>query len=214
MKTRHRLCRAVVLFGLGILTASSSSGAVLFSQPFNEANSYYSSGGPGYPNYYDDFILPGGGTISKVDWSGISSDDLTAFTINFYSDNNGFPGTKLSSGAITGDAGQTASGTETIDNFSAPLPAAFTAAPGTEYFIQILGTASGAGGFYWETSGQGNGGTISQLGNFSPTDINVNLAFTLEGTPAETPEPNTLLLGLLGAAAFLVRRSSPTQTGV
>jgi hypothetical protein len=200
---KNTLCKAGAIFSFVLLAASSSPAVVLFSQPFNGANYYYSDGLPGYAKVYDDFILGGGGTISKVDWSGLDpNNDLTGFTINIFSDNSGSPGTSLSSSVITGNAGETPSGTLTINNYSATLPTAFTASPGTEYYIQIVGTASGAGGFYWETSSQGNDGALSDLFTVSP--MNNNLAFTLEGTP----EPTTIVLGLLGAITFLVRRPS------
>ena len=158
MKNIDTICKAVAVFGFGILAASSSPAGVLFSQPFNESGNYYST--IGYPNVHDDFTKASGGTISKVDWSGIDPDnDITGFTVNFYSDNCGSPGTELGSTAITGTAGETASGSDdgpySINNYSAILPTAFTASLATEYYIQIVGTLGkpdDPGGFYWQTS--------------------------------------------------------------
>jgi len=206
---------AMTVLGFGILAPSGSPAAVLFSQPFNASSTqtYYSET-PGYPNVYDDFALAGGGIISNVDWYGIDpNDDITGFTVSFYSDTNGLPGTKLSSITITGSAGETASGSDNgpypINDYAVNLATTFTASPDTEYYIQIQGSSSGAGGFYWETSSQGNDGALSGLSGDNPSPLNNNLAFALNGTPLPAPEPNPLMLGWIGAALFLFRRQRP-----
>jgi hypothetical protein len=202
MKKNHHYTLALFVM-VGVLAASSSRAATLFSQPFNTTGNFYSTPGPGYPSIYDDFTLVGGGTISTVQWSGINpGNNITGFTINILSDNSGKPGTTLNTTTITGTAGQVASGSSngpySIYNYSADLTTPSNASAGTEYFIQI-GAGPIGGTFYWETSSTGNDGAFS-----GSSALNQNLAFTLEGT-STVPEPPAAMLGLLGGATFIFR---------
>jgi hypothetical protein len=197
--------KIATILGLGILAASGAKAqSVLYSQPFDSGNR--SDFSP-YWACYDDFTLSGGGTVNKVDWSGLDLGGVTGFTISFWSDNSGTPGTSLASDSITGLAGETFSGqygivkTQPIYNYSATLASSFSVAPGTGYYISIT---ANDGDWCWETSGVGNHGAL-QVNSVASVSINdAGLAFTLEGSTV--PEPGAIALGLFGASAFLFRR--------
>jgi hypothetical protein len=199
--------RIATILGFGILAASSARAqSVLASQPY--ANGNYTSSGP--YTVYDDFSLAGGGSVTTVNWSGLDEGGLTGFTVSFWSDNGGLPGTLLTSDDIAGSAGETFSGSydhepRPIYNYSATLASPFSAARGTEYFLSIAGDTGINGNWCWEISGVGNSGILQyEAGFYNPIYWDNGMALTLEGNAV--PEPGTIALGLFGASAFLFRR--------
>src|SRR5258708_1879829 len=100
---------------------------------------------------YDDFALSQNGTIDRVTWmggwfngGGIGS--ISSFTIGFWSDASGRPGSSLFSTDITGNAEQTLLGTS---NFGVPTYsydaafAPFGATAGTLYWISVVANTTG-----------------------------------------------------------------------
>ncbi len=192
------------ILGLG-LPAISNAQTTLLSQPFSTDGNLTSS-----PQYtfagYDDFTLSGGGTVNQVMWWGLDFGGITGFTISFWTDQGGLPGTLLVSDNIPGVPGETYAGTTPmadvpIDSYSSALATPFSAVPGTAYLISIV---VNSGNWCWEASDVGNQG-VEQWEHTSYYHFGYNgAAFDLEGT--EVPEPGTIALGLFGASVFLFRR--------
>jgi hypothetical protein len=183
--------------------SSAKAQSVLFSQPYNVIENYTSALGD---QVYDDFTLSGGGTVNEVVWSGLYLPDY-GYTISFWSDHSGSPGTLLVSDNISGSAGATFSGNyglgnNPIYNYSATLAFPFVAAAGIEYYLSIV--ANSPGDWCWESSSVGNSGVLQFNGATLNPAPGSGAAFTLEGT--EVPEPGTIVLGLFGTAAFLFCR--------
>jgi hypothetical protein len=184
---------------------------------------------------FDNFTLPKTTTISSVQWQGGYSSpptpgDITGFTLNFYNDNHGAPGSLAASEFIPGNANQSPLGLErgtdpntTFPNgiaafsYSATLPTSFSAKAGTEYWLSIqanVDESNPAIGFWgWQTAlaGQGDGifaDTLKangQAGLFVTPQIPASdLAFTLL-TPAAAavPEPSSLTLLGIGTVAVV-----------
>jgi hypothetical protein len=189
---------------LGILAAwNAKAQTVLLNQPFNTSLSSWNDSGS-YWDCFDDFTLSGGGVVNQVGWSGLGGSGITLndFSVIFYSDDNGLPGTLLASNNIPDYANQTPSGSDyeghILYNYSGTLAAPFSAAPGTEYFLSVHAYT----GFTWQASSVGNNGGMQEADG--TPDSSGNFAFTLEGSAV--PEPGTITLGLIGASAFLFRR--------
>ena|SRR5271157_996241 len=192
--------KIVTILSIGILAASTAKAqSVLYSQPYNTTGNFTSSGPY---TVYDDFTLSSGGTVNIVDWSGADLGGIKGFTVSFWSDNGGLPGTLLASDNIIGSAGETPSGSDSdsrpIYNFSATLASPFSAAPGTEYFLSIVANI----GFCWVTSDVGNSGILQYEVGYTRIYWYHGMAFTLE----TVPEPGTIALGLFGASVFLFGR--------
>jgi len=188
------------------------------------------NGSPGLGNFataYDNFTLTQTTTISDVHWQGgyfdppvqgTGPDAITAFTLTFYADAAGQPGTVLLSQTIPGNANETFVGTEPaignggnlVYNYSTNLTTPFVANGGTPYWLSIVPNLT----FETSTSGQwgwhsGTGGDGSSQQDFlgdrftNPTD----LAFALSSPTAQIPEPASLAVwGLLSAAGLAYRR--------
>src|SRR5580698_8344124 len=104
---------SVLLAGLtlSIATALPASADTLFSQTATNTSNWLSqtaSGSSGYNQVYDNFIIPDGGTVTTVEWTGLMFPSFGAvndFTISFYNDSGSdTPGTMISSFNIAGDA--------------------------------------------------------------------------------------------------------------
>jgi len=200
--------KIATLLALGILTASNANAQfVLVNQAldtgpgrtgFNSTLGYYS--------VYDDFTL-GGGPVGTVGWFGTDS-GITGFTVSFWTDNFGSPGTLLESDSISGLAGATPTGISLgslpVYSYEVNLTAPFSGSFGTEYFLSIVASAAPGGGFFWADSMAGNGGGY-QVGRLGDPDLVANTAFTLD--EAAVPEPGVIALGVIGASAFLIRRA-------
>jgi hypothetical protein len=212
--------KIATVLGMGVLAVSSAKAAVLFDQPSDGIGSWASqndttAGGFGnFATCYSDFTLGSASSINKVDWTGSyfnppSQGTITAFTLDFYSNNSGQAGTLLSSEVISGTAGETADGNDSYGEpqftYSAALPTSFSAAGGAKYWLSIVPDMAFPPQWGWGTSGTGDGsgyqdffGTPSTVGNF---------ALTLEGT-SSVPDGGTtsMLLGVALAGLGFAKR--------
>jgi len=105
---------AAVVF---LCAAAAASADVLFTQTKDNYSGYYSS--IARQQVADDFSLASGGSIEKVTWWGFyASTDLVYaptpptdnFTLRFYSDNSGLPGSIVGSYSIGSSASRTDTG--------------------------------------------------------------------------------------------------------
>lgn len=182
------------------------------------------AGNSSYTQAYDDFTLAATAAFSQISWRGLETNGastVNSFTITIYSNDftlgsPGSVGTVLYTFTVQGaDTNQTFVGTllngQSVFDFSAALPAAFTATAGTTYWVSILADITG-GDYSWASSNGGNDSFLSRnssdLSSIGLDGTGIGLAFTLS-TPGVTPEPSALMLtgtGLLGGFGMLRRR--------
>jgi hypothetical protein len=169
-----------------------------------------------YAQMYDNFTLGSSTTVNSVHFEGEyfnppQQGPITGFTVAFYADAGGQPGSLLSSTHVDGTANETFDGTfggfpaytYSVDGLN------FAATGGTQYWLSIYpdlafppqwGLSSGTGGD--GVSYQDFFGARSQLG--------VDLAFALdESGQVGVPEPGTLVMlgtGVLGLAGVIRRK--------
>jgi hypothetical protein len=222
-----RFCKVVSVTTIAVLAFTSTAHAdvTVFNQPFSIAGSDTSQndtrpGGLGnYDTAYDDFSLAGGASIDKVTWVGAyfngNPGGVTGFTVNFYANNGGVPGSLLETVPIAGNAGETGLGLDTFGNsmfnYSATLPQPFAASAGTPYWMSVVADLPMDVNFHpqwgWE-QGTGGNGTAYQTGPAFGFALTNDLAFSL--VSSATPEPGSVALmvgmGLSGVVCFRRRK--------
>lgn len=232
MSLNSRLCNTIALTVLaGLACLSSAQAQAVIDQPYTDQGSITSQNDTtpgGFGNYdtaYDDFTLGAGANIDKVTWVGTffsgNPAAISRFTLNFYADDGGKPGTVLQTNSIVGDANGTAIGLDVHGNsmfgYSTTLPAAFGASGGTPYWMSVVPDLPMDDLFNpqwgWSYGTGGNGASYQTFGGPDGESIRGDLAFSL--TPADTPEPGSLALmtgaGLTGAACLRRRRARKSR---
>ena len=217
---------ALIIAALGLVVGQVRAG-VIYDQPVDPAGGGVASqndtsGGNGsFATTYDNFTLGTSAQVTGISWVGLTfnpPDDnpaITAFTISFYSDSGGVPGSVLESETITGNANQTANGSLggfPTFTYSASLSTALNASAGTEYWVSIVPDLSFPPQWGW-SNGLGGDGQSYQVFFGSGSSLPGDRAFTLTGDAVSAvPEPSTLasagIAGLFGLGFALRRRKA------
>src|SRR5579872_2865747 len=188
----------------------------LYSQPWDgSTNAYASQNDPNsfgnFATTYDNFTLGGDSRVNNVAWTGEyfngAPAPISGFTLNFYSNNAGVPGSLVATDTITGNANETpVDVVNQIYAYNADITP-FSLTAGQEYWLSIVPTLGFPPQWGWAT-GTGGDGAGYQVNFGSGGSIPNDLAFTLSGTP--TPEPGTLALaglaGIFGGVVWVKRR--------
>ena len=206
---------------------SVASADTVFSQPFNGTSDGQESQSGNF-NYtaYDDFILSSAASITGVDWVGQyllsesqTNDTIHSFTLTFYADLNGSPGSAIGSPqSFAGDAHESSLGSFGTNNLPSysyyeVLNTSFAAAANTRYWLSIVPNINYSPAWYWAASNVTNG--VSYEATFDPFDLEKiqgttpDPAFSLNTSQSATPEPSGLILmglGLLGTSTVAVAR--------
>lgn len=218
--SRFRRIACLTVLACAVGRSAAHAQATVYSQSTDLGGSFASQNDTGntfgaYATVYDNFTLASGTNIGGVTWLGDyftgNPAAITAFTLKFYSDNSGQPGSLLQTTSISGNAGETGIGLDHVANpyfsYSAALPTPFGAAANTPYWMSIVADLVYPPQWGWETATGGDGiGYQNYFGTLSP--LNTDFAFSLISSPT-TPEPGSiaLLAGLgLSAGACLRRR--------
>ena len=135
-----------------------------------------------------------------------SQSPISAFTLTIYSDNSGIPGGAIASGFFSGNASETVI-TDPIYSYSISF-APFSVGPGT-YWISLVPYLGFPPQWGWATSASGTGNAYQNFFGTAGPIGNVNLAFDVQGTSNNVPEPLTLSIfgaGLAGASVMRRRK--------
>jgi hypothetical protein len=166
-----------------------------------------------FATVYDNFSFSSDNLVDGIDWVGGyfggGPAAISSFALSIFDDNGGQPGSLLFSETITGDAGETFIGGNTIItySYSASLTSSFLAQGGETYWLAIVPTLGFPPQWGWYTSSEGDGVSYQDfLGNRS--QLGEDFAFSLAGEPV--PEPSAMLgllsLGLLGIGSKLKQK--------
>jgi hypothetical protein len=193
-----------------VLLAAASvpvMGSVLYTQATNFATpdaSQNDTNGGGLGNFattYDNFTLGTDSDITSVQWVGSyfnpsTQGTITAFTVAFYSDNSGAPGTLIQSFNVAGSNGEFSLGNDAQSDpaFAYSMNVDFDTTGGTQYWLSIVPDLGFPPQWGWE-SGTGGDGLAYQVYYGAGSGVANDMAFQLNGSSA--PEPFSF--GLMGA---------------
>lgn len=218
---KSHIISSIVFSGV-LLAAGGAQAAVIYNggTPNDPDSFYFGDTSFVVSQVGDSFTLsPGGTTIGGVNWWGgcISSDGTCpapgAFTLSFYADASGLPGTLINSYNV-GNANQTYVTTGTYDvseySYEATIPD-LTLTAGTQYWLGISDTTSTDYYWGWDTTTNAPDGLDNEASYEGGvwTLYGADLAFNLTSGSAAVPEPFTLSVfgaGLAGAAAMRRRK--------
>jgi len=205
-----------VLVAFTFMVAAPLSAGILYSQPYDGTGGLFASqndttGGNGnFATVYDNFTLSGGGSINTVNWTGGYFNPgppgtITAWTVSFYTDNIGQPGSLLYSANAAGNGNET--GTSNPFSYSLTLTTPFAAGAGTQYWLSVVPDLGFPPQWGWGTATGGDG--ISYQDYFgSRSQLENDFAFSLEGTIVPEPVSMVLVGSALASLALRRRRSA------
>jgi hypothetical protein len=210
-----------VLVVLCAFAAFAASASALYTQPWDGGSNLFASqndttGGNGnFATVFDNFMLTGAASINEVSWIGgyfnpPNQGPITAWTINFYADAAGQPGSLLADYSIAGTGGETSVGSVNgfpIFSYDVSLASAFAAAAGTQYWLSVVPDLGFPPQWGW-ASGTGGDGSAYQVFFGNGGSVASDMNFTLSNT---IPEPASLALtgiglGLVGLASWRRKR--------
>jgi len=193
----------------------------VFSQSPNYQGLYASqndtsNGGFGsFATAYDNFSLGATANINQITWVGgyynpQTAGSISAWTVTFWSDAAGQPGSALAVFNIGGNGSESFLQNDVLGDpvYSYSASVNFNAASGTQYWVSVVPDLGFPPQWGWTSSSQGDGVSYQDyFGGRSPNAT--DLAFTLYTSQTTTPEPGSLMLlgaGLAGLAGVLRRK--------
>ena len=223
VRLKHKCALVAVCAAITLLAAPAWASEILVYAQNPDGQNLYASqndtsvGGFGaFATSYDNFTLGPNTSINQVEWTGgyynpQSPGTITAWTVTFWSDSAGQPGSALATFSISGNGSETSLGNDLLGDpiFLYTAAVSFNATGGTQYWLSVVPDTAFPPQWGWQTSSQGDGQSYQDLfGNRSQNLTDLSFAL-YEQQQSTVPEPGSLMLmgsGILGMAGLLRRK--------
>jgi len=216
--TAIRMTATTLFLAASLGTAHAQ--ATVYTQPYDGTSSLFASqndtsGGFGnFATTYDNFTLAASTSVTEADWVGgyfnpATQAPISQFTVTFWSDSAGQPGSALTTETIAGTATETFvsnDGNSAVYSYAATLPTAFTATAGTQYWMSVVPDVGFPPQWGWASGTGGDGAAVQDFFGGRST-LAADMAFTLKGS--SVPEASSMIgLGslVLGGGLLVLRR--------
>jgi hypothetical protein len=163
---------------------------------------------------FDNFVLPSDSVVTNLGWSGAYQMNTVPtnpvpFSVSFYSDQGGLPGTLLSTQNVSVLGTQTGVSPTSgylIRTYDALLPTTVNLTGGARTWVSIVETETSMHDTWmWQFSKDRGGNGVAYQNGPNATLAwrdNFDVSFSLAGTAA-VPEPSTLALTSLGVVVVV-----------
>ena len=204
----HCLRQRLALASLGALlllfaAPAFAGGVLVYAQNPNYQGLYASqndtSGLGNFATTYDNFTLSATTAINQVQWVGgyfnpQSLGPISQWTVSFYANNGGQPGTLLQAFVIAGNGGETFLQNDVLGdpNYLYTAAVSFSATAGSTYWLSVEPNLAEPPQWGWGSSSQGNNNSYQDY--FGACSQISDMAFGLFTQTTTVPEPGSLML--------------------
>ncbi|PPD32760.1 MAG: hypothetical protein CTY19_10705 [Methylomonas sp.] len=210
-KPLNNIFRGLIILSLALAANVSTAAAVLYQQaPVVDPiiDGFQSDISSGQING-DDFSVAHVNIQSIVWWGTYVDPDADPFEVKLFNDLSNYPASALS-GFVSAPTELFNINQEEYYRYELILNNPLQLLAG-DYFLSIQN--AGLSNWFWLYGNPGNGNTIVKDPDWSVENSGVDMAFSLEGSRNQTiPEPNTLVLLLLGCSLLIIARKGMKNT--
>ena len=208
-KPFNKFFKCLIVISFALTTNLSNAAEVLFQQDVvDPVDGFQSDASVGRING-DDFSVAQVKVESIAWWGSYFNQAADDFEVKVFNNLGNYPASALI-GSVTVSSALFDTSQQEYFRYKLDLISPLELIAGN-YFLSIQNV--GTSDWVWLYGNPGNGNTIIKNPDWSVENSGVDMAFSLEGSRNQTiPEPNTLVLLLLGSSLLIIARKGIKNT--